>query len=168
MDGCVQGHPGQHSTLDNIQLCFWVRQCCACVCTQYECAVCVSMCVRRCGWTTQLCYECKPYTFHPCPVMACPYAQSSGVNVLDTALETQLCYECKTFLLAGHETSAAMLTWSLLELGNLPGCMSKVQAEADEVFGSKEQEPRRREVRWRGGVWKRGRLLRCGHRRRRV
>jgi cytochrome P450 len=33
-----------------------------------------------------------------------------------TAIETQLCYEIKTFLLAGHETSAAMLMWSVYEL----------------------------------------------------
>lgn len=46
-------------------------------------------------------------------LLVCP--QESGAK-WDAALETQLCYEVKTFLLAGHETSAAMLTWSTLEL----------------------------------------------------
>eukprot|EP00878_Enallax_costatus_P010688 GHUV01011164.1.p1 GENE.GHUV01011164.1~~GHUV01011164.1.p1 ORF type:complete len:444 (+),score=85.72 GHUV01011164.1:334-1665(+) len=36
------------------------------------------------------------------------------------AIETQLCYEIKTFLLAGHETSAAMLMWSVYELTRHP------------------------------------------------
>lgn len=34
--------------------------------------------------------------------------------------ERQLCYEVKTFVLAGHETSAAMLTWSVFELARTP------------------------------------------------
>ena len=49
-------------------------------------------------------------------------------------LETQLCFEVKTFLLAGHETSAAMLTWSLYELGRgdarLPAAEEKGGDEA--------------------------------------
>jgi len=72
--------------------------------------------------------------------------EDSGVHELDVALETQLCYECKTFLLAGHETSAAMLTWSMYELSQLPACMGQVLEEAERVFGSKEEEPARREV----------------------
>jgi len=44
----------------------------------------------------------------------------------DDALETQLCYEIKTFLLAGHETSAAMLTWSSYELSQNKGILAQV------------------------------------------
>ena len=39
----------------------------------------------------------------------------------------QLCYEVKTFLLAGHETSAAMLTWTLYQLTQHPDCLAKVR-----------------------------------------
>lgn len=52
------------------------------------------------------------------------------------ALETQLCYEVKTFVLAGHETSAAMLTWSLYELAAAPSLAATVRAEAKKVLGS--------------------------------
>lgn len=45
--------------------------------------------------------------------------------------EKQLCYEIKTFLLAGHETSAAMLTWSLYELSQNPDMLARVRAEAE-------------------------------------
>ena len=46
-------------------------------------------------------------------------------------LETQLCYEVKTFLLAGHETSAAMLTWTLYELTRRPDIIAKVCVNSD-------------------------------------
>jgi cytochrome P450 len=52
-----------------------------------------------------------------------------------TALQKQLCYELKTFLLAGHETSAAMLTFTLIELLKNNALSSKVVAEADAVLG---------------------------------
>lgn len=51
-----------------------------------------------------------------------------------TAIETQLCYEIKTFLLAGHETSAAMLCWSVYELSKSPEALKKVREEADIAF----------------------------------
>ena len=49
-------------------------------------------------------------------------------------VEMQLCYEIKTFMLAGHETSAAMLAWALYELTQNPRCMEKVKEEAEKAF----------------------------------
>lgn len=46
----------------------------------------------------------------------------------DEAARVQLCYEFKTFLLAGHETSAAMLTWALFELSQHPEKRARVSA----------------------------------------
>lgn len=58
------------------------------------------------------------------------------------ALETQLCYEVKTFVLAGHETSAAMLTWSLYELSvGDPALITAVRAEAAATLGSDAASP---------------------------
>ncbi|MEW5302059.1 MAG: hypothetical protein WDW36_004869 [Sanguina aurantia] len=64
----------------------------------------------------------------------------------DTALEIQLCYDIKTFLLAGHETSAAMLSWSLYEMTQSESITQQVHQEADQVFGEAESEPSRRAV----------------------
>lgn len=52
------------------------------------------------------------------------------------ALEKQLCYEIKTFLLAGHETSAAMLTWTLYELTQRPDALAKVKTCFRTTFAS--------------------------------
>lgn len=43
--------------------------------------------------------------------------------------------QIKTFILAGHETSASMLTWALYEIIQNPKYMSRVIGEADDVFG---------------------------------
>ena len=44
--------------------------------------------------------------------------------------------EVKTFVLAGHETSASMLTWSLYELVKNPQYLKMVRAEATKVYAS--------------------------------
>lgn len=46
---------------------------------------------------------------------------------MSATAEEQLGFEIKTILLAGHETSAAMLTWSLMELTRNPEALQKVQ-----------------------------------------
>lgn len=40
-----------------------------------------------------------------------------------------------TFLIAGHETTSAMLTWTLMELGERPDLWLKLRAEVDRVCG---------------------------------
>lgn len=44
-------------------------------------------------------------------------------------------FQIKTFILAGHETSASMLTWALYELTQNSEYTRRVTAEADDVFG---------------------------------
>lgn len=49
----------------------------------------------------------------------------------------QLRDDLMTMLIAGHETTAAVLTWSLFELTRNPDCMKKIQAEIDSVLGDR-------------------------------
>lgn len=64
-----------------------------------------------------------------------------------SATETQLCYEIKTFLLAGHETSAAMLCWSLYELSQRNDLAESVRREAtDAALGQGGAPPARSAV----------------------
>jgi cytochrome P450 len=44
--------------------------------------------------------------------------------------------EMKTFMLAGHETSAAMMTWTLYELMGNSELMQRVADEGESIFGS--------------------------------
>lgn len=65
-------------------------------------------------------------------------ALESRGEKMTTGTEQQLCFELKTFLLAGHETSAAMLSWSLYELMQHPAALAAVQQEAVAAFGNDE------------------------------
>jgi cytochrome P450 len=49
----------------------------------------------------------------------------------------QLRDDLMTMLIAGHETTAAVLTWSLFELLRNPECMKEAQAEIDRVIGDR-------------------------------
>lgn len=49
----------------------------------------------------------------------------------------QLRDDLMTMLIAGHETTGAVLTWSLFELVRNPECLRKAQAEIDEVLGDR-------------------------------
>ena len=49
----------------------------------------------------------------------------------------QLRDDLMTMLIAGHETTAAVLTWALFELVRNPECMKKIQDEIDEVVGDR-------------------------------
>ncbi|KAL9184115.1 hypothetical protein ACHAXT_002201 [Thalassiosira profunda] len=49
----------------------------------------------------------------------------------------QLRDDLMTMLIAGHETTAAVLTWALFELAKNPEEMAKVQAEIDAVVGDR-------------------------------
>ena len=43
-----------------------------------------------------------------------------------------------TMLIAGHETTAAVLTWALFELTRNPDCMKQARDEIDSVLGDRE------------------------------
>lgn len=62
----------------------------------------------------------------------------ASVDIADYGheIEQQMCFEIKTFLLAGHETSAAMLVWTTWELVNHEEKMAKAVAEANKVLGA--------------------------------
>ena len=61
-----------------------------------------------------------------------------GADVTDSQLRDDL----MTMLIAGHETTAAVLTWCLFCLAQDPALMTEVRAEIDEVLGPARQEAR--------------------------
>lgn len=51
--------------------------------------------------------------------------------------DKQLRDDLMTMLIAGHETTGALLTWTLFELTRNPECMKEAQREVDEVLGDR-------------------------------
>ncbi|XP_044953110.1 protein LUTEIN DEFICIENT 5, chloroplastic-like [Hordeum vulgare subsp. vulgare] len=64
------------------------------------------------------------------PSILC-FLLASGEDVSSKQLRDDL----MTMLIAGHETSAAVLTWTFYLLSKYPKVMSKLQAEVDDVLG---------------------------------
>ena len=54
----------------------------------------------------------------------------------ESTTNAQLRDDLMTMLIAGHETTAAVLTWALFELAQKPEYLAKVRAELDEVLGT--------------------------------
>ena len=95
----------------------WVLCCAVLCCGEARCAhsVRACRCVVRSGSPSLAWGPSRPA--HP---LTRSSVQESGEK-WSSASEVQLCFEVKTFLLAGHETSAAMLCWSLYELSQVCG-----------------------------------------------
>lgn len=55
----------------------------------------------------------------------------------EESTSTQLRDDLMTMLIAGHETTAAVLTWALFELAQKPDVMKKAQEELDSVLGDR-------------------------------
>lgn len=51
--------------------------------------------------------------------------------------DAQVADECRTFLLAGHETTALTLSWSLCLLAKHPEVLAALQAEIDQILGDR-------------------------------
>jgi cytochrome P450 len=56
----------------------------------------------------------------------------------ENATSLQLRDDLMTMLIAGHETTAAVLTWALFELAQQPALVRRVQAELDSVLGNRD------------------------------
>jgi cytochrome P450 len=77
------------------------------------------------------------------------YTKSSDPSLLrflvdlrgEETTNKQLRDDLMTMLVAGHETTAAVLTWSAFLLATHPDTMAEVQAEVDEVLGKTPGRP---------------------------
>jgi len=57
---------------------------------------------------------------------------------VEEASSKQLRDDLMTMLIAGHETTVAVLTWSMFELSQQPELLAEVRAEIDEVLGDRD------------------------------
>lgn len=60
--------------------------------------------------------------------------QNTSSNSVDTLSDVDICEEVDTFMFAGHDTTTAALTWTLLLLGLHPEIQENVYTELNEIF----------------------------------
>jgi cytochrome P450 len=73
-------------------------------------------------------------------------ASPEGGDLLDVLLEAgltddEIAAEVATFMLAGHETTANALSWSLALLSAFPSARAQLEEEVDAVLGGRVPEP---------------------------
>jgi cytochrome P450 len=54
--------------------------------------------------------------------------------------DTEICDEVATFMLAGHETTANTMSWTLALLSAYPSARQRLEAEVDSVLGDRDPE----------------------------
>ena len=59
-------------------------------------------------------------------------------NIMYLCTCVQLRDDLMTMLIAGHETTAAVLTWATFELAQRPNILKKAQEEVDRVLGDRK------------------------------
>eukprot|EP01038_Epipyxis_sp_PR26KG_P008230 gene8230-11138_t len=78
--------------------------------------------------------EKRDYTIMENPSLLRFLVDMRGENTTSVQLRDDL----MTMLIAGHETTAAVLTWALFELGQKPELVAKLQKEVDDVIGDRD------------------------------
>jgi cytochrome P450 len=63
-------------------------------------------------------------------------ADAAGADLLGLLLEADLPDDLITMLIAGHDTSTALLAWALALLGGHPAVLARARQEVDEALGS--------------------------------
>ena len=86
----------------------------------------------------QLCHHAKPYSSEAVLQVTDPSLLRFLVDMRDADLsDKQLRDDLMTMLIAGHETTAAVLTWTLFALMSNPDVEAKMLSEIDSVLGDK-------------------------------
>lgn len=67
----------------------------------------------------------------------------NSISSLDAISSRSVICNLKVLLLAGFETTSGFICWIFKELQDNPGCMDKLRAEHDEVFGTDAEQATR-------------------------
>lgn len=94
-------------------------------------------------FSSLFCYNVFFFSFvNLCPFLIFQVEDPSMLRFLvdlrgENATDTQLRDDLMTMLIAGHETTAALLTWAFFEMAQNPEVVRKAQEEVDSVLGDR-------------------------------